>query len=689
MTWPGIRDWVFSARTFASAMLALYIAFSLDLPRPYWAMATAYIVAQPLTGAMRSKGVYRFCGTLLGAVAAVALVPNLSQAPELLVAAMALWTGVCLYFALLDRTPRSYVFMLAGYTAAIIGFPSVADPGAIFGTALARFEEITLGIVCTTVIGGVVFPRPVGPVVGARIEAWLLHAGEWSLAALSGQGEDAAIRATRRQLAADAVEIDMLASHLAFDTSNQQRATRWVRALRRRMLMLLPILSSVADRVCALKRGGALTPDLARLLGDVAGWVQRGDAAAEAGRLRAAIAALEPAAGAGADWDAMLLVSLLIRLRELVDVLEDCRALQRHLAAGGAGRPPRLRFREEQGAGPSRHRDHGMAVLSGISAALAIVVICVFWIASAWPDGAVAAEMAAVACCFFAAQDDPAPAILNFLYYSIVAVAIDAVLLFAVLPLVHGFDMLVLAMAPLFLALGVLIAMPATFTIGMSVAANGATLLGLQGTYSADFASFLASAVALVVGMGVAVSVTRIVRSVGAEWSARRVLRAGWADLAAAASRPGRADRAALAGLLLDRLGLVVPRLAIAAPGADGAAADALAELRIGLNVVDLQRDRRKLPEAAGAKIGLVLDGLASHFGARAAGRPAGARGMLLPRLDAALEAVASCPARRQRAILLELVGIRRGLFPDAPPYAPQPSPGPLPSAAPVLERAA
>ena len=42
-------------------MLALYLAFSLDLPRPYWALITAYIVARPLSGMTRSKALYRFC----------------------------------------------------------------------------------------------------------------------------------------------------------------------------------------------------------------------------------------------------------------------------------------------------------------------------------------------------------------------------------------------------------------------------------------------------------------------------------------------------------------------------------------------------------------------------------------------------------------------------------------------------
>jgi len=56
------------------------------------------------------------------------MVPNLVRRPELLTLAMATWVGFCLYLSVLDRTPRSYVLMLAGFTAPFVGFPSVGDP---------------------------------------------------------------------------------------------------------------------------------------------------------------------------------------------------------------------------------------------------------------------------------------------------------------------------------------------------------------------------------------------------------------------------------------------------------------------------------------------------------------------------------------------------------------------------------
>ena len=46
-------------------MLALSIALWLDMPRPYWAMASVYITSNPLTGATRSKALYRMVGTLI------------------------------------------------------------------------------------------------------------------------------------------------------------------------------------------------------------------------------------------------------------------------------------------------------------------------------------------------------------------------------------------------------------------------------------------------------------------------------------------------------------------------------------------------------------------------------------------------------------------------------------------------
>ena len=112
MKWPTPGEMLFSGKSYLAAMLALYLAYSIDLPRPFWAATTAYVVVtQPWVGSVRSKALYRLCGTFVGSAATVFMVPRLSQSPELLTLAMASWLGICLYISLLDRTPRSYVFL--------------------------------------------------------------------------------------------------------------------------------------------------------------------------------------------------------------------------------------------------------------------------------------------------------------------------------------------------------------------------------------------------------------------------------------------------------------------------------------------------------------------------------------------------------------------------------------------------
>src|SRR5690606_9902416 len=157
---------LFSFKCYISAMMALYISYSIGLANPFLAMMTAYVVTtQPWAGSIRSKALYRLGGTVLGSAGAVALVLTLNQSPLLTTAAMALWVGGCLYISLLDRTPRSYVFMLAGYTAALIGFPAVDNPLGLFDKGISRVEEISLGIMCAALVHTIILPRSIAPVV--------------------------------------------------------------------------------------------------------------------------------------------------------------------------------------------------------------------------------------------------------------------------------------------------------------------------------------------------------------------------------------------------------------------------------------------------------------------------------------------------------------------------------------------
>lgn len=665
MTLPGWRDWAFSIKTFGAGMLALYLAFWIDLPKPYWALGTVYITSQVLAGATRSKALYRVLGTLLGAVVTVVLVPNLANAPELLTVAIALWVAVCLYFSLLDRTPRSYLMMLGGYTAALIGFPSVGDPSAMFDTAVARAEEITLGILCAGLVNTIVLPRSVAPVIAGRLDAWLRDARGWVVDVLGRTRTTEDSQAKRLRLASDAVAFDALATPLRYDMTGAERSVEAMATLRQHMLMFLPIASAIADRIGMLERTGALPQRLRSLLDDMAAWLTSGTTdPVEAARLKARASEIEPGLGERASWDDLVRASLLARLRDFIDLRQDARLLQRHIA-DGTPVTETLAFRYTAAARTIRHRDHGMALLSGIGAFLSILLTCAIWIATGWPDGAGAPMMAAVGCSFFAAQDDPAPFIVGFANSAIVGALGAGAYLFAVLPLATTFEMLTLALAPGLLLCGVFMTQSRTAPMAMGAAVNGSAMIALQGSYTGDFAAFTNSSIAVILGMWSAALVTRLVRSVGAGWSARRLRAVNRRSLAEAAERRGAQDGLELAALMLDRLGLIAPRLTALPPDDAEWTADLLAEVRVGINLVELRRDRRQLSGPARAAVEALLAALARYFRSAAAPPPA-----LLDTIDANLDAV-SADAREApgRAALMGLVGIRRGLFPDAAPY--------------------
>lgn len=664
-------DLIFALKTFAASMLALVIALAMDLPRPYWAMATVYITSQPLAGATSSKAFFRVMGTLVGAIMTVALVPNLINAPELLCLAIALWVGFCLYLSLLDGTPRSYVFMLAGYTVALIGFPSVSEPGAIFDTAVARLEEISLGIICASLVSTIVFPRSVAPAVAGRVDSWLLDARRLSQVVLLREGTNETRRGKRLKLATDIVEIDTLSAHLAYDRLTDRNAVTGLGEIRLRMLMLLPVIASLEDRLAALgEEALRRQPELKRLLEDLAQWIVSDVSARQsAERIRAMIAERQAVLDDSASWERIITTSLLLRLRDLVDLSFDCRALTEAIAENRSVSSLDLAFHSEAGAAPVRHRDRGLALWSAAGAAIAILICCAFWIGTGWPDGATAPMITAIACSFFAAQNEPARFIRSFGVWSLVAIVVVAIYLFAVVPAISHIEVLVVALAPTFLLYGFLIARPATAGTGMALAANTATLLALQSTYSAEFASYANSAVAFFVGVVVAELVTRIARGVGAEWIANRLVLSSWKTIAVAAERRGKRDRAEFAGLMLHRLGLLVQRIAFLSES-DRRDADSLVQLRIGINIIDLRRARYGLAATTISVIDDMLDQLAIACRNYAGG---GMPRELLTGVDRALAQAVKDPNDGAREdALIGLVGIRRGLFPDAAAYRPR-----------------
>ena len=666
MTLPVWRDWLFSAKAFMAAMMALYIGLAFGLPRPYWAMTAVYVVANPISGATVSKAFDRTLGTLLGAAGAVILVPLLANAPELLTLAIATWTGGLLYIALHDRTPRNYVFLLAGYTLPLIALPNVNAPETIFDVAVARSEEITVGIILAAVIGTRVFPTSLGPTLNARITKWLNDAGSWAREILLARGAEPLT--PRQQLAADMSPLTTLISQLAHDAGTRD-VKRHAEELRGRLLFLLPVLSSIADRLHALGLElEEFPPELQALTERIAAWIKApSDLADEQipDQLRAGLRELETPVGEQASWPRLIRLSLVIRLGELIDLWQDCLILQHQINVGRASPGWKSMLSHRPIIGREQHHDYSLMLFSVISTILATFVAGILWIWSGWSGGANAVAFVAIACCFFGGLDRPAPFMRSMLIWSSVAYALTGVYLFAILPRVADFELLVLVLAPPLLLVGAFIPRPELSLITLLLAANLAGDLGLQGRYSADFASYAEGGIAIAAGILFALIWTLVTRPFGVELAARRLVRAGWFDLAKFAAGSHVLDHATLTSRMLDRLGQLVPRLA-SNETSTLKAIDGLAELRTGYNVLALQRNRRALPSKARQSIDVMLTSVAAYFRQCVMeGERQSAPETLLRDIDRALQAVLeTAQGQLRRNSLDAMVGLRRALFP-------------------------
>lgn len=663
---PTREDWLFGLKLLAAVALTVWVALRFDLPRPYWALATVMAVAQPLTGATRSKAAYRLYGTAIGAAAGLVMVPNLVQAPELLTLAMATWVGVCLYLSVLDRTPRSYVLMLAGFTAPFVGFPNVSDPTSMFDVAVARVEEIGLGILCTSLILSILLQQSVAPAIQKQLGQWFSDAREWICAVLRGAPGSYTL-AKRLRLACGATGLDAVITSLQYEATGREQSAGAVATLRQHMLMFLPVMSAIHDRVAALQQLQAMSPRLQQGLDELAHWISTWPPQdpGTADRLRASFDALMPRYHCMPTWIELLTTSLLVRMKDLVDLRLDARTLEGYVIEGRGIQQPLL-FRYTAAAHAIRHQDRGIALLSGFAAFVSVLVAGAFWIASGWPDGASAPMLAAVASSFFAALDDPTPQIKNLGKAGVIAIVLDCFYLFVILPRVTTIEMLILVFAPLVLVCGFLINRPKTFLYGVGTGLVFFTLLALQDSYKADFSAFINSAIAVLFGIGTAILVTQLVRSVGAAWVARRLRRMNRNSLADATRHGGPGDAMELAALMLDRIGLLATRLNALPPEDAEWTAELLSEVRVGINLVELDRSLPSLTAEETRMAADLMHAVGRHF----EGEALHPSQDLLAKLDACLRLFATDEAcTRRHQALLGLTDLRRSLFPNAAPF--------------------
>jgi uncharacterized membrane protein YccC len=649
-------------RTFAASMIALYIALLMQMPRPYWAMATVYIVSSPFVGPTSSKALYRAIGTFFGAAAAVFFVPMFIQSPYVLVVVIALWTGTLLFLSLHLRTANSYALMLAGYTLPLIALPVVDNPLAVWDVAEARTEEIFLGIAVAAVMGALFWPRRLAPVFNDSVSKWFTDASTYSLRFLSRNVQPDEVSTLRSAMVTTFNSLELMIGQLPHEGARPQ-TVRNTKELRGRMIHLLPVIDALDDALYALERR---TPELvdkfAPLLSATTEWLKHNDA--DLGRwqsLKDQLEALQPSAEALDDRKQLLFSNALYRLGEWIDLWQDCRSLQVAIQCENQD-SWRAVYRHWRLGRLSPFLDRGLMLYSAASTVTAIIVASVLWILLGWTDGGSAVILAAVACSFFASMDDPAPQIFRFFFWTAMSVLLASLYLFLVLPNLHDFPMLVLAFAVPFICIGTLTVKP-QFYLGMLLTlVNTSSFISIQGAYDADFLNFANSNLAGPIGLLFAFVWTLITRPFGAELAAKRLTRFSWRDIVSLSEPATLAEHRHLGVQMLDRLMQHLPRLAMT--GQDTGIA--LREVRVALNVLDLLAYTPRVLGVPRALLHQVVAEVGEYFKAcLKAGERLPAPSALLMTMDRTRRALSrDCDDSTRLPLLHALSGLRLALLP-------------------------
>ncbi|KWD61309.1 fusaric acid resistance protein [Burkholderia ubonensis] len=504
--------WLHLAKTVCAALLAMGIAMQLEMSQPRTAMTTVFVLMQPLSGMVFAKSFYRVLGTAAGLVAALALGGLFAQQPELYMAGITLWVGGCIALAVRNRHFRWYGFVLAGYTAALIGLPSVMTPQTLFQSALTRAAEVALGIVCSGVVSALILPLSSAKALMRSLNARHAKFVAFASAALAGDVERGGFERRFADFVDEIVGFEANRAFASFEDPHIRARSRRLARLNSEFMnactrlhalhqLLKRLRESRADAVLA-----ALAPHLdalARRLAALDGELKRGSARATGAllELRRFYTALPKAArasrrdledhAAGGLLDFDTAVELMYRFvgeflgyaDTYASLDDDDHAFERSVT---------------HYAVKTNTFFVGFTFLRTV---VAVGAMSCFWIASEWPSGALAVIGAAIACALSSTSPRAPKFVAQMGAGAALATLVGYLFLCYVYPNIDGFPLLCAALAPV-LGFGAFLAMrPGLSGYGIGFAVFFCLLAGPDNVIAYTPEVLINNGIALVVAM--------------------------------------------------------------------------------------------------------------------------------------------------------------------------------------------
>jgi uncharacterized membrane protein YccC len=483
-------------------------------------------------------------GTVVGAIMIVALTGCFPQNRVAFLGFLALWCGLCAFAATVFRNFASYAAALAGYTAAIVAADNLGATGGpnadVFLLAVWRASEICIGIACAgIVLAGTDFGGArrrlaesfanLATEIASRFSRMLTLAGP--------QLPDTQIE--QRELVRRVIALDPLIDQ-AVGESSEVHYHAWL--LQSAVYGLLKALDAWRAVATHLIRSAEVTdlqtaktilfcvpPDLRSTREPMARWLTDPIAVRrvceDAVRRLLAWPTGRPSLQLLADETTKVLAGMVLVL--------DALALLVNAPERRAPAHPRFRLSSP---------DWLPALVNAARAFFTIGVLALFWVASAWPGGAVAIEFAAIVLLLLSPNGDLAyGAAIAFTLGSVGSVVCVALIKFAVLPGLETFPALSLALGLYLIPIGFALAQsrkPATVAVFTGMTITFVPLLAPTNQMNYDTVQYYNLVLALFAGTGLGTVAFRLLPLPSQEFRARRLLAFALRDLRRLALAP-------------------------------------------------------------------------------------------------------------------------------------------------------
>jgi len=451
---------IYLFKVLIASFLTLWLAMRLELPQPSTAITTVFIVMQPQSGHVLAKSIYRFIGTLVGSAFMVFLMAMFAQQTDLFLAGLAIWVCICSTGAARNRNFRAYGFVLAGYTAVMVGLPVVSHPDKVFMAAAWRVLEITLGIICATLVSATLLPRTASASMRNTLYQRFGNFAEFVVAGIRSTIDQKAFESGNVRFIAEAVNLEVLRSITIFEDPHMRRRNGRLNRLNSEFMAITTRFNALHQLIERLRhRGGesvalAIDPGLRELADALEQFAGHSLTPADAELLalrtqtykaglpehvrhqRSALMQINP--GANDLLDFHTAYELLYRF---VDELHSYALTHSSLADHSHAR--------EKWDEPFMPQTNWMAAIAaGLRSAFVLLFLSTFWILTTWPSGAAMTLVSALTVGLSAFSTNPKRMSFQIACGTLLAAAIGVFLVFFVYPLIDGFPLLCLVISP-------------------------------------------------------------------------------------------------------------------------------------------------------------------------------------------------------------------------------------------------